>query len=101
MNALFTSFAALLLASTATAQRLSWKPHDFHPLTELPWLDVKPHEVPKVIERIFREPNLDIRRSVLASYLKDEVPLIHFGLAFDTAPKAGATTTPSLRPPEA
>ena len=85
MNALFTSFAALLLASTATAQRLSWKPHDFQPLTELPWLDVKPHEVPKVIERIFREPNLDIRRSVLASYLKDEVPLIHFGLAFDTA----------------
>jgi hypothetical protein len=69
----------------AQAQRLSWKPHDFKPLTELPWLDVKPHEVPKVIERIFREPNNDIRLSVLTSYLKDEVPLIHFGLAFDLA----------------
>lgn len=78
-------FAWLFSTQLAQAQRLSWMPHDFKPLTELPWINVQPHQVPKVIELIFREPDLDIRRSVLASYLKDEVPLIHFGLAFDTA----------------
>lgn len=80
-----TVLMVLFSTLTAQGQRLSWKPHDFKPLTEVPWLDVKPHEVPTVIERIFREPNLDVRRSVLMSYLKDEVPPIHFGLAFDTA----------------
>lgn len=78
-------FVWLFSTQLAQAQRLSWMPHDFKPLTELPWINVQPHQVPKVIELIFREPDLDIRRSVLASYLKDEVPLIHFGLAFDTA----------------
>ena len=91
-----TILVVILIALNAQGQRLSWKPHDFKPLTELPWLDVQPQEVPKVIERIFREPNLDIRHSVLVSYLKDEVPLIHFGLAFDTAIALEGVQNPDL-----
>lgn len=76
----------LLLLPWAQAQtlRLNWKPTDFQPLTSLPWKDTELHEVPKIVEHIFREPNPAIRYPVLVEYLR-QVPMLHFGYAFDVA----------------
>ncbi|WP_395745264.1 hypothetical protein [Prosthecobacter sp.] len=76
----------LLLISWVQAQTLwlNWKAADFVPLTELPWKGLELHEVPKIVERIFREPNADIRYAVLGEYLR-QVPMLHFAYAFDTA----------------
>jgi len=87
----------LLLVPWAQAQtlRLNWKPTDFQPLTELPWKDNgEPQDVPKIIERIFREPNPAIRYPVLAEYLR-QVPMLHFALAFDAAVMLEGTQKPS------
>lgn len=75
--------------------RLNWKPTDFQPLYELPWKDDgEPQDVPKIIERIFREPNPEIRYPVLAEYLR-KVPMPNFALAFDVAVMLEGTQTPN------
>ena len=75
--------------------RLNWKPTDFQPLYELPWKeDGEPQDVPKIIERIFREPNPAIRYPVLAEYLH-KVPMLHFAAAFDVALVLEGTQEPS------
>jgi len=86
----------LLLLTIAQGQtlRLSWKPADFQPLHSLPWKDTELHEVPKIVERIFREPNPAIRYPVLAEYLR-QVPMLHFASAFDVALVLEGTQTPN------
>ena len=86
----------LLLLPWAQAQtlRLNWKPLDFQPLHSLPWKDTELNEVPKIVERIFREPNAAIRYPVLAEYLR-QVPMLHFAAAFDVALVLEGTQTPN------
>ena len=86
----------LLLLPWAQAQtlRLNWQPTDFQPLSSLPWKDTELHEVPKIVERIFREPNPAIRYPVLAEYLR-QVPMLHFAAAFDVALLLEGTQTPN------
>jgi hypothetical protein len=86
----------LLLLPLVQAQtlRLNWKPSDFQPLSSLPWKDTELHEVPKIVERIFREPNPDIRYPVLAEYLR-LVPMLHFAYAFDVAVMLEGTQMPN------
>ncbi|WP_395753201.1 hypothetical protein [Prosthecobacter sp.] len=83
----------LLVMAQAQTQRLHWKPTDFQPLHELPWKDKELQEVPKIVERIFREPNSAIRYPVLAEYLR-QVPLLHFAYAFDIAVLLEGTQKP-------
>ena len=74
----------LCLAPVLSAQQILLNPHDFKPLTELPWADPAKSDAAVVIERIFLESDFYIRHSVLKSYL-ERVPLEQFGKAFDTA----------------
>lgn len=85
-------FSLILLPSVLCAERLSWKPSDFEPLTELPWEEGD--ESPSaVVERIFRETNEDIRYLMLGEYLR-RVPLENVGQVFDLAVRFEGTNTP-------
>lgn len=86
----------LLLLTMAQGQtvRLSWKPEYFNTLTERPWKFYEPHEVSKIVELIFREPNPDIRYPVLAACLR-QVPMLHFAYAFDVALLLEGTQKPN------
>jgi hypothetical protein len=85
----------LLTMAQGQTVRLNWKPLDFQPLTELPWKDDgEPQDVPKIIERIFREPNPEIRYPVLGEYLR-KMPMLNFALAFDIAVMLEGTQTPN------
>jgi len=102
MKLVFACWLFLLLLPMAQGQtvRLNWKPTDFQPLTSLPWKTnehstaFELHEVPKIVECIFREPNPDIRYPVLAEYLC-KVPMLHFAAVFDVALVLEGTQTPN------
>jgi hypothetical protein len=94
MKLVFACWLLLLPIAQGQTLRLNWKPADFQPLTSLPWKDTELHEVPKIVERIFREPNPAIRYPVLAEYLR-QVPMLHFGYAFDVAVLLEGAQTPN------
>ena len=70
-----------LTLENALAQRNNLQPKDFEPLTILPWVDKKDAPLEQVIDRIFREPNIDIRYPVLGEYLR-LIPVKDLGRAF-------------------
>lgn len=65
-------------------QRLSVRPVDFQPLTELPWNQPEETAAPleKMLERIFLESDTAIRHAVLSAYLH-RIPVEDFPRAFD------------------
>ncbi len=71
-------------AKEPQTKRLNWKPTDFQPLTRLPWEEIVPNDTAKIMERIFREPDVRIRYAVLGEYLR-QMPVGQFGMAFDIA----------------
>ncbi len=84
--------ALILLPGALYAERLSWKPSDFEPLTELPWKNGE-GSPDDVVERIFREPNADIRYPVLGEYLR-RLPVENVAKAFDLAVRFEGTNSP-------
>jgi len=83
----------LLTCGTGLAQRNNIQPKDFEPLTSLPWVDNEKATLEQVIDRIFREPNIDIRYPVLGEYLR-QIPVKDLGRAFDLATALEGTQTP-------
>jgi hypothetical protein len=70
-----------LLAPPLLAQRLSWKPADFAPLTAFAWQDDAGLPINDVLKSIYREPDLCVRYTALASYL-ETVPVKRLEAAF-------------------
>src|SRR5688572_24616791 len=87
-------FLAVLRILTANlpAQWLVLKPAEFEPLTSLPWEQQEP-TLEKVLNSIFREPNLAIRYRVLGEYLR-QIPVEDIGRAFDLSVPLEATQNP-------
>lgn len=78
----------------SVAQRLDWKSDAFLPLTSLPWSD---HglAVPDVLEKIFKEPDPQVRYPVLAEYFRKHLPGAQLGAAFELCVKLEGTQRPN------
>lgn len=85
---------SVLTCATALAQRNNLQPKDFEPLTSLPWVDNEKATLEQVIDRIFREPNMDVRYPVLGAYLR-QLPVKDLRPAFDQAVAREGTQTPN------
>lgn len=83
---------ALVRSGNALSQSLAIKPADFQPLTDLPWQD-KSRSLRQVIERIFLEPNRDIRYPVLGQFFR-RIPASDLPAAFEAAIRLESTPTP-------
>lgn len=90
---LFVVCLGVLTCATAFGQRNNLQPKDFEPLTELPWVEKEKATLEQVIDRIFREPNMDVRYPVLGEYLR-LIPTKDLGRAFDLATSLEGTQTP-------
>lgn len=84
--------SAIFIPGNALGQSPVVKPVDFQPLTELPWLD-KSRSLLQVIERIFLEPNRDIRYLVLGQFFR-QMPISDLPAAFEAAIRIESTPTP-------
>jgi hypothetical protein len=80
MRQLRNILACLFLAPAVLAQRLSWKPADFAPLTDIPW-ERSGATMESVLRAIFREPGSEIRYAMLTGYL-ETIPVQKFDEAF-------------------
>lgn len=80
-------------AGVTEAQRLDWKSDEFLPLTSLPWSE---HglAVPDVLEKIFKEPDPQVRYPVLAEYFRKHLSGTQLGAAFELCVKLEGTQRP-------
>jgi hypothetical protein len=69
-------------------------PLDFEPLTSVPWTRAD-SGMEGDLDAIFREPNLSIRYSVLAEYLRT-IPVAELSKAFDLCTRLEGTQTPDV-----
>lgn len=81
-------------AGVSEAQRLDWKSDEFLPLTSLPWSE---HglAVPDVLEKIFKEPDPEVRYPVLAKYFRNHLSGAQLGAAFELCVKLEGTQRPN------
>src|SRR6187402_2840880 len=82
------------LAPILMAQRLSWKPADFAPLTGFAWQEDEGLPVVDVLKSIYKEPDRDVRYTALASYL-ETVPVRRLEAAFKACVMFDGTQCPN------